>query len=244
MKTKRHTFSIGDLSPGRGLGLATLVTLLCLLAWDFSELDMGIMQMFADSSGFKLRDNWWLETILHTRAKQLAIVIYVVLVVMVWWPTKVLRQLSHWQRLEIVVGITLSLITISTLKSFSSTSCPWELLAFGGKASHVSHWLLSTADGGSGRCFPGGHVSSALAFLALALPWLASDSAAHRQTGLRILLIVLGAGFLLGLTQTLRGAHFPSHTFWTGFICWSVVLANHFVWGWLAHRRPASSAHP
>jgi membrane-associated PAP2 superfamily phosphatase len=75
--------------------------------------------------------------------------------------------------------------------------------------------------------------------LALTLPWLASDSASQRRTGLRILLIVLGAGLLLGLTQTLRGAHYPSHTLWTGFICWSVVLANHFVWGWLAHRRPS-----
>jgi membrane-associated PAP2 superfamily phosphatase len=239
MQTTHHTFTIGDLSPARRLGLATWVTLLCLLAWDFSGGDMGIMQVLADSSGFKLRDNWWLETILHTRAKQLAIVVYLVLVVMVWWPPKVLRQLSRWQRSEIVVGITLGLITISTLKSLSLTSCPWELKAFGGQATHVSHWLYSTADGGSGRCFPGGHVSSAFAFLALALPWLASDSASQRQTGLRILLIVLGAGLLLGVTQTLRGAHFPSHTLWTGFICWSVVLTNHFLWGWLAHRRPS-----
>ena len=244
MQATHHTFTLGDLSPARRLGLATWVTLLCLLAWDWSGLDMGIMQMLADSSGFKLRDNWWLETILHTRAKQLAALIYLGLVVTVWWPPKVLRQLSHWQRLETVVGITLSLLIISTLKSFSLTSCPWDLKVFGGHATRVSHWFFSTADGGSGHCFPGGHVSSALAFLALALPWLASDSAAQRQTGLRILLIVLGAGLLLGLTQTLRGAHFPSHTLWTGFICWCVVLANHFLWGWLAHRRPAPSAPP
>lgn len=239
MKTAHHAFHMGDLSPARRLGLATWVTLLCLLASDFSGADMGIMQILADSNGFKLRDNWWLETILHTRAKQLAIVFYLVLVVMVWWPSKVLRQRSRWQRSEIVVGITLALITISTLKSLSLTSCPWELQAFGGQATHVSHWLYLTADGGSGRCFPGGHVSSAFAFLALALPWLASDSASQRQTGLRILLIVLGTGLLLGITQTLRGAHFPSHTLWTGFICWSVVLTNHFIWGWLAQRRPS-----
>ena len=237
MKTAHHAFSMGDLSPARRLGLSTWVTLLCLLAWDFSGLDMGIMQVLADSHGFKLRDNWWLETVLHTQTKQLSIVVYLGLLVAVWWPPKVLRQLSRWQRSEIVAGIALSLITISTLKSFSLTSCPWELKAFGGQATRVSHWLFPTPDGGSGRCFPGGHVSSALAFLALALPWLASDSASQRQTGLRILLIVLGAGFLLGLTQTLRGAHFPSHTLWTGFICWGVALANHFVWGWLAHRR-------
>ncbi|MCE2782584.1 phosphatase PAP2 family protein [Limnohabitans sp.] len=238
MNPSQHFLHLSDLSPARRLGLTTWVTLLCLLAWDFSGLDMGIMQILADRSGFTLRDNWWLETVLHTRAKQLAMLVYLALVVMVWWPPQVLRQLSRWQRSEIVVGIALSIITISTLKSFSLTSCPWELKDFGGQAMRVSHWLFSTADGGSGHCFPGGHVSSAFGFMALALPWLASDSTAQRRTGLRILLIVLGVGFLLGLTQTLRGAHFPSHTLWTGFICWSVVLANHFLWGWLAHRRP------
>lgn len=230
---------LGDLSPTRRLGLITWVTLMCLLAWDFSGLDMGVMQALADSQGFKLRDNWWLETVLHTRAKQLAIVVYLGLLVMVWWPQSMLRQLTRWQRSEIVVGTTLSLIAISTLKSFSLTSCPWELQAFGGPAAHVSHWLWGLADGGSGRCFPGGHVSSAFAFLGLALPWLVSDSTAQRKTGLRILGLVLGIGLLLGLTQTLRGAHFPSHTLWTGFICWTVVLANHFVFGWVVTRRAA-----
>jgi membrane-associated PAP2 superfamily phosphatase len=82
-------------------------------------------------------------------------------------------------------------------------------------------------------------VSSAFAFLGLAVPWLASDSASQRKIGLRILFTVLLAGLLLGLTQTLRGAHYPSHTLWTGFICWTVVLANHLLFGWLAQRQQA-----
>lgn len=238
MSPAHHYAHPSDLSPTRRLGLITWAVLMCLLAWDFSGLDMGVMQALADSTGFRFRANWWLETVLHTRAKQLAILVYLGLLVMVWWPQKMLRQLTRWQRSEIMVGITLSLVAISTLKSFSLTSCPWELQAFGGPAAHVSHWLWGVADGGSGRCFPGGHVSSAFAFLGLALPWLVSDSVTHRQTGLRILGVVLSMGFLLGLTQTLRGAHFPSHTLWTGFICWAVVLANHFWFGWLAQRRP------
>jgi membrane-associated PAP2 superfamily phosphatase len=238
MKPAPHYAHMRDLSPNRRLGLITWITLMCLLAWDFSGLDLGLMNAIADSNGFPLRDNWWFETVLHTRAKQLAIVVYLALLVMVWWPQKALRQLTRWQRSEIMVGITLSLITISTLKSFSLTSCPWELQAFGGQAVHVSHWWWGLPDGGSGRCFPGGHVSSAFAFLGLALPWLVSDSASQRTTGLRILLVVVLLGGVLGLTQTLRGAHFPSHTLWTGFICWAVVLANHFLFGWLAQRRP------
>lgn len=242
MNPAHHYATLRDLSPTRRVGQITWVTLMCLLAWDFSGLDMGFMHLIADSSGFPLRNNWWFDTVLHTRAKQLAIVVYLALLVMVWWPQKALRQLKRWQRAEIMVGITLSLITISTLKSFSLTSCPWELQAFGGQAVHVSHWLGGLPDGGSGHCFPGGHVSSDFAFLGLALPWLVSDSAAQRKTGLRIVLTVLCLGLLLGVTQTLRGAHYPSHTLWTGFICWTVVLANHFFFGWLAQRPQTPSS--
>ena len=77
------------------------------------------MHWIADGSGFGLRDNWWMEEILHTRAKQLAIWVYLGLLVMVWWPQGAMRQLTRLQRSEIMTGITLGLITISTLKRFS-----------------------------------------------------------------------------------------------------------------------------
>ena len=73
--------------------------------------------------------------------------------------------------------------------------------------------------------------------MALSLPWLTSGDKAQQQTGRRVLAFVVLAGLLLGLSQTLRGAHYPSHTFWTGFICWAVALCNHMAFGWLAHRR-------
>ncbi len=237
MPTAPAYATFGDFSPTRRLGLFTWVALLCLLGWDFSGFDTSVMHAVTKNGVFALRDNWWLETVLHTRAKQLAIVVYLGLLVMVWWPKGVFRQWTRLQRVEIMVGITLSLITISTLKRFSLTSCPWELQDFGGIAAYISHWQWGMSDGGSGHCFPGGHVSSAFAFLALALPCLGSDQAAQRTIGRQLLISVVLVGLVLGLTQTVRGAHYPSHTLWTGFICWTVAFANHVLFGWLAHRR-------
>ena len=54
---------------------------------------------------------------------------------------------------------------------------------------------------------------------------------------MRMVLAVLLMGLVLGLTQTLRGAHYPSHTFWTAFICWAVALLNHWLFAGLAHWR-------
>ena len=237
MSSSPRYVHFGDLSANRRLGRLTWLALMCLLAWDFSGLDRSTMHLFADSGGFSLRDNGWFEAILHKGAKHIAIVIYLFLWLMIWWPQRVFRELTQAQRVEIVAGIAMCLITVSTLKSFSLTSCPWALQDFGGAARYVSHWRWGLGDGGSGHCFPGGHASSALAFLALPLPWLASGLMAQRRLGKRLVIAVLFLGLLLGLSQTLRGAHYPSHTFWTAFICWSVGLANHMGFGWLAQRK-------
>jgi membrane-associated PAP2 superfamily phosphatase len=234
--------ALRDLSPARRLGRFTWLTLLCLLAWDFSGLDSQVMHLIGNASGFALKDNWWMEEILHTRARHLSTLVFVGVLAMVWWPRGPFRSLNRLQRTEIVAGIALSLIAVSSLKRISLTSCPWDLQAFGGAAQYVSHWQWGLSDGGDGHCFPGGHASSALAFLALCLPWLASAQDAQRQTGRRILVGVLLLGAVLGLTQTLRGAHYPSHTFWTGFICWAVALLNHGAFAALAHYRARQRA--
>jgi membrane-associated PAP2 superfamily phosphatase len=206
----------------------TLVLLGCLVAWDASGLDLSVMAGLGTVGGFPLRDQWWLETVLHNAVRQLALVAFVGLWVMVWRPVGVFRGYQRMERLEMVIGVTLALLTISGMKRFSLTSCPWDLQSFGGLATYVSHWHWGVKDGGSGGCFPGGHASSAFAFVALVLPGLSRGpgSAQHRRA-MRLLVGVVLAGLVLGGVQTLRGAHYPSHTLWTGWICWVVVSLNH-----------------
>ena len=176
---------------------------------------------------------------LHTKARQLSGLVLAVLIWMVWWPRGWLRDLSRLQRIEIVLGILWGLLCISSLKRISLTSCPWDMQDFGGTAIYVSHWRWGVGDGGDGHCFPGGHASSALAFLALCLPWLTHATAAARRRGQVLLIGVLVLGFILGATQTLRGAHYPRHTLWTGLICWAVAVLNHWFFDKLSHRRQA-----
>jgi membrane-associated PAP2 superfamily phosphatase len=78
-----------------------------------------------------------------------------------------------------------------------------------------------------------------MAFLALCLPWLSSGLSDQRRQGLRLLIGVLALGVLLGAVQTLRGAHYPSHTLWAGWMCWSIAVVNHMAFAWLARKRAA-----
>lgn len=226
------TTNTREKTPLRRLALLTGLGLLAILAWDFSGLDMAVMQAFASPQGFPWQHNWWLEHLLHDKARQVAVLFYAGVLAMVVLPLGRFKDLSRLQRLEIWLGITLGLLLVNVLKRYSLTSCPWDLAAFGGLGSYVSHWNWSLIDGGNGRCFPGGHASSAFAFVALSLPWLVSASERNQRLGTQILWGALMLGILFGSVQTLRGAHYPSHTLWTGFLCWSVAVINHLGFSW------------
>jgi membrane-associated PAP2 superfamily phosphatase len=92
-------------------------------------------------------------------------------------------------------------------------------MQFGGHASWVSHWAWGVRDGGPGHCFPAGHASAAFAFVSGYFV-LRSVSPAQARGWLVGSLL---AGLLLGAAQQLRGAHFMSHTLWTGWFCWTTA---------------------
>jgi membrane-associated PAP2 superfamily phosphatase len=49
----------------------------------------------------------------------------------------------------------------------------------------------------------------------------------------------VAVGLLLGLGQQLRGAHFMSHTLWSGLLCWLSAWGLDLLWrGATTLRRP------
>lgn len=199
---------------------SALLLLPLLLAWDASDLDMVAAAWFGSAAGFPLKEHWLFSTVLHDGARYAAWAVVLVLSLMVWWPLGAFRNIDTSRRLQLVLTAFAGSLLISSLKAFSSTSCPWDLAEFGRAARHVSHWAWGTADGGSGRCFPAGHASAGFAFFGgyfafaerhdgVARTWLAAS---------------LVAGLALGMAQQVRGAHFMSHTLWTGWLCWCTAL--------------------
>ncbi len=216
----------------------TLAGLLLVLAWDASGLDLALAHWSGSADGFALRSNWFLLQIAHEGARRLAWLAVLGLTLCVWRPVGVLRRLPHARREQLVAGIFMSLIVISALKYISDTSCPWDLAEFGGLARHVSHWALGQADGGSGHCFPAGHATTGFALL--------SGYFALRRHAARAACIWLATalvlGLAMGLAQQMRGAHFMSHTLWTGWLCWLTAWACDLAVTHLAPRKPAATA--
>jgi membrane-associated PAP2 superfamily phosphatase len=204
-----------DSGPRRDLLLA-LATLALLLWWELSGLDITLAQHYGTARGFALRNDWWFERGLHDGGRVLAGAALAACAVWAWRgdaATMARRLRAAW--LGIVV---LCLVAVPGFKRISSTSCPWDLQAFGGTAAYVPHWMLAVIDGGPGHCFPSGHAVAAFAFLPLYFQWRPS----HPRRARALLAATLTAGALFGWAQLARGAHFPSHTLWSAWLCWVI----------------------
>lgn len=202
--------------------VATLLALALLLAWDASGWDLVSARLFGGPGGFAWRDTWWASTLLHDGGRIAA-----------WWvmaavmatalrpaPAGTPSRRLRWRWVGVML---LCVLLVPAIKRFSLSSCPWELAEFGGAARHLSHWRWGVADGGPGHCFPSGHAVSAFAFFGLYFLWRGHDARRARAC----LAAVLAAGMLFGAAQLVRGAHYPSHTLWTAWLCWTICAIAH-----------------
>lgn len=198
----------------------TLALFALVLAWDASGWDLPLARLAGSAQGFPWRDQWLLAAVLHDGARRIAWGLALALCLGVWWPFGPLTRLSQGARLQLAVTTLLAALAVSVLKMGSRTSCPWDLIDFGGLARHASHWTLRP-DGGAGRCFPAGHAASGFSF---AGGYFAFRDVDARTARLWLAGAAVG-GLVLGLAQQWRGAHFMSHTLWSAAVCWTVACA-------------------
>ena len=200
----------------RRLSVFTGAWLLANLAWDVSGLDLSMARLSGGASGFPLQEHWVLTTVLHDGIRWLAWSLALALCLGVWFPLGWLRRIPLGRRLQLAVTTLAAATVVYLAKLGSNTSCPWSLADFGSVAHLVSHWALFVHDGGSGGCFPAGHAAAGFAFAGGYFAFRhAQPVLARRWLGAS-----LAAGLVVGVSQQLRGAHFMSHTLWTGWLCW------------------------
>jgi membrane-associated PAP2 superfamily phosphatase len=190
-----------------------------LLAWDFSGLDLPSARLFGNAQGFAWRDHWLTSNVLHSGGRWLALVVLGAIAVnalrpLPWLATRLSRRQRWWWLLATLACALL----VPAIKQLSLSSCPWELAEFGGAARYVSHWRLGLPDGGPGHCFPSGHAVSGFALFS---GWFVLRDTWPRAARLWLAAVVT-AGLLFGAAQLVRGAHYPSHTLWTAWFCWTL----------------------
>ena len=200
--------------------VALALAFIALFAWDALGLDLPISRVFGAADGFAWRDQWFVAGVLHAGARWVGWAVALTLVASIWRPLPLARSLSPAARTWWVAATVACVLLIPLLKQLSLTSCPWSLGEFGGAAAYVSHWAIGVRDGGPGRCFPAGHATAAFCFLP---GYFALRERAPRAARWWLLAVV-AAGAVLAGVQVVRGAHFVSHSLWTGWFCWALTL--------------------
>lgn len=199
--------------------LITLALLALLLCWELGAWDLPLARQYGGAAGFALRDDWLLSRVVHDGGRWLSgLVLFGVVATATLGDAQVMARRQRWAWVAVVL---LCFVAVPALKRLSSTSCPWSLDLFGGAVAYVPHWLPRLADGGPGHCFPSGHAVAAFAFLPLYFQW----RQVRPRVALALLATTLLVGIVFGWAQLARGAHFPSHTMWSAWLCWALGVA-------------------
>lgn len=213
--------------------ITAAMLLIALLAWDVAGWDLAATRVFGGLHGFAWRESVLTSGVLHQGGRLFGWAVFAALVWNVWKPLPGLggsNAMPRRLRLWWVFATVVCLLLIPALKRGSLSSCPWDLQEFGGIARYVSHWRWGVGDGGPGRCFPSGHASAAFAFIG---GYFALREQ-HGRLARSFLIAACSLGAVFGLAQMARGAHYPSHTLWTAWICWSTsLLLYHVMQRWL-----------
>lgn len=207
-----------------GVPVIAAVTLLLL---ELTTLDMDIAKLAYDpvAGTFIGKHSYFLENILHDRAKQVVIA-FSVLAILAFISTFVLEKMKPVRREMgcLVLSMALSTGFVTPIKTVTAVQCPWSLQAFGGKEVYSELLSPRPATDKPGRCWPGGH--AATGFTLFALFFVLRD---RRPRLARLALVVaFSLGTVFSISRMLQGAHFFSHNVWTAIFCWLISLGVYY----------------
>ncbi|MCW1243298.1 phosphatase PAP2 family protein [Pseudomonas sp. SAICEU22] len=208
------------------LGVPILTALLLVLL-EWTDLDMKLAQLFYDpiAGNFIGRHSYFLENVLHDRAKQVVIA-FSVLAIFGFIGTFFIARLKPFKRELGCLVLSLALATsfVTPMKAVTAVQCPWSLKEFGGKETYSELLSPRPATDKPGRCWPGGH--AATGFTLFALFFVLRDRRPRLARQALTFAFTLGTVFSLG--RMLQGAHFFSHNVWTAVFCWLICLGCYY----------------
>lgn len=209
-----------------GLFLAMLAGIIVLFRG--TSLDFVVQDPLYDFTGHA----WLMDRnapvprlLFYDLPKVLLVLLSVALLARVLQPgaNALLRSLPFSRRQTIFLLLCLGLIplTLSSAKRYTGIWCPYQITRYDGPET-FRHLFDATppenASNQCGRCFPAGHASGGFAMMSL---FLVGRTRRERWLGWAA---GFGLGWMMGLYQMFKGAHFLSHTLVTMTAAWILIL--------------------
>lgn len=216
-----------QVAPWNQVAVSLLLSMVAVLALEyFTNIDIWLEDWFFDAAlqDFPWRNHWFTTDFAHGSLKNVIIqsgtlLLLVMLIDQVWH----IKKMDHFWRYRLQIVAWSSLLVpavIRGIKRLSVLNCPWDIDRYGGHVPYLKLFDHVPAGWAPGHCFPAGHASTGLWLAALCVFWLPQSP----RKALAVFLTGLSVGLALGWIQQMRGAHFLSHTLWSGWLA-SVIVA-------------------
>jgi membrane-associated PAP2 superfamily phosphatase len=214
------------------LAVLALSALALAVLFHYTRLDLRLAAPWYDpvNHTFPWRYAWITKYAIHRHLKVAQIVLGVCMCLAALYALRARDGFfaTHRRRLWCVaLSFVFVPVIIAVLRRFSPMHCPWDVVDFGGYAPYFDLFQASPPNVRAGRCFPAAFVASGSWMLSFAWLWFPE----RRRLSAGILLFTLAWAFGLGWVQQMRGAHFLSHTLWSLWVSWLIVLLVHFATG-------------
>lgn len=214
----------------RQLALPLMVFSVFVAINAFADIDILLASTLFHLQGggdhWPLRTAWITESVLHTGGRNL--VILMAAIVLLSLVASFFSQRFKSIRRGLVYLFLSALATVMLVrigKNVTHMFCPWDLRLFGGTHLYVPLFGRAPTGAEVGQCFPAGHSSGGYAWVALYYFFLLY----WPQKAKLGLAFGLSLGFVFGVGQQLRGAHFLSHDLWSVTIAWTLASLLFYV---------------
>ncbi len=203
---------------------AVLLTIISLLLFELTPLDLWLQQFFFDTHGhhWVLSASERISHLIFYDAPRLLFTLFVlVLGISLLFARRLGISADNARNMRIVL---LSLILVpgcvSLLKTATDVACPRDLTMFGGNVAYASvfeHHAKSSETHARRRCFPAGHASGGFALMSLSFLF------STRRNRRRAMYFGLTVGWTTGIYKILIGDHFIGHTVISMCLAWTII---------------------
>ncbi len=198
-----------------------VIVVLAIATWWLAEktsFDVSVSYLFFDevSRQFPEKRSWLFNTLIHDGGRDLiGLIAGLILLLMISCWIRV-RSITFNVWAYVLFAMVVTTTSVASIKQVSPVHCPYKLEIFGGDNQIADPFGGAIPGQDDGHCWPAGHASGA--FSLLALYFAARRLKPEYANWLLLFTAILGTVFAVG--QTVRGAHFASHTLWTILIVW------------------------
>jgi membrane-associated PAP2 superfamily phosphatase len=196
--------------------------------FEYTNLDLVIQDHFFNfntGTWIVADSNQFLRTIFYSGSKKMIVALGVLSILCLGLSFK--KNDFPLRRKGLVIFISALILVpflVARAKQVTNMYCPYQIQRYDGVYPYVK--LFESYPNGfrpkrAGKCFPAGHASGGFAMMAL---FFMFKKRRHKITGLGT---GLAMGWIMGLYQMFRGAHYLSHTVATMLLSWFIICIIH-----------------